>query len=1046
MLRLSLCLLALSCALGLNLAEATEPASATLSPQSGTLTITGGPYLVSNPSATAGDAICDGDGLLCDQLQLTVDISSAYRSANPNAFVEFVLTWEDPAGAGADDLDLYIRNASDDALLGAAASASPSEIAIVSVSALPAEVRVDIVPFAVTGSSATLTISLMPGAASEGGGEPDPCRANGASNEGEAALDPEVRTALDQLPQGASFGALVHFNMGTIKQQNALLAQLGLSLGPDFRRYARSVYVTGPIAAFRTLVREPSVAYIEYNRPLHYLGDTGPWASRVRVAQEPVSGGPYFDAQGNRLTGKGVTLGIIDSGLFGPHPDFAGRILHNYKLVDLFSFSGSPYVDLGETGDTESQVGGHGTHVTGTVAGGGQASDGGYPDPTVAPLVTGTYAGVAPEANIIHWGHGAGLFVLSALTAYQHIIDQVKADAFDPPLRAVNNSYGDDPGTPYNPSSTTACLVKEIIRNNVVMVFAASNDGGDGSTDMTSSTCKDPTPGVICVASYNDLGTGDRNAPLSSFSSRGRKGVPAEYPDIAAPGDLITSTCAQGLPSQAICTGGDDNVAETDWQPWYGTISGTSMATPHVVGAIGLIAQARPELTPAQIEALIQRTARKVGDGYEPDPQLPGSTIHFGYGAGLLDLPSALDALMVPKQGLPVQGTEYTVLDADLDSSIAGAADVTRLTVQEMSLNGQPGLMYRLSLRDAADFGDASEILYRVERNVAGVAVTTGIQATAQGVSIPEAGNGNNAVAMSAFREGNVVAFFVPSSQTGFPTTGEPVHNVRVQVMDNTSGLVDLAPSPADSQIELAALQPMFGRPFTLQLDPGVPPENTERACELPGLTALTSPAGTTGLIALPGAQDDLQRLWVGESDAFSDQLVFTLKVDNLSSVPPAHRWYVYFKVAGDDNEYFVAMDSTEGPVRYVYGTRSVLEIPMLPVGRFTTLGEINAASNHTPDGTITLVLDKSTLGIKTGDVISGIAASIRQSTPGTTGASGLTVDSAASLMDYTVIGNGPCQAAALPSTGAVNPALLIGLLLVGLLGSALRRRTARRP
>ncbi|MGH6960827.1 MAG: S8 family serine peptidase, partial [Dongiaceae bacterium] len=336
---------------------------------------------------------------------------------------------------------------------------------------------------------------------------------------------------------------------------------------------------------------------------------------------------------------------------------------------------------MGPQGNSDT-TGGHGTHVTGIASGSGAASTGDYPLAEAAPGIRGTFTGAAPESGIVAYGSGETLVILAATEAFQHILDN--HDPGDPNrIRVINNSWGDGPGSQYSPGSVLSCQIKALVNRGVALVFAAGNSGGNGTADRTSSYCKNPTPGVICVASYNDVGTGAIDKSLSGFSSQGKQGRPAKYPDIAAPGDLITSTCIQPEPGQAVCADG-----ETRWQPYYGTISGTSMASPHVVGALALLFQARPDLTPAQAEAVLQNTARKVATNgaYEPDPQNPGGTVNFGFGAGLLNLPAALDALGVTKAGQPPAGTESVIFDGDADGAVAdGAADVIKLTVQEAS-------------------------------------------------------------------------------------------------------------------------------------------------------------------------------------------------------------------------------------------------------------------------------------------------------------------------------------------------------------------------
>ena len=197
-------------------------------------------------------------------------------------------------------------------------------------------------------------------------------------------MDQAVQAELAELAPTAEYRAFIHFGQGSKAAQDQLLSAHGLVTVKDFRRYATSVFVAGPAEAFRTLAQHDWVTYVEHNTPIRLFGETQSWATRVRVAQEPVSGGPYYadNEKTQILDGTGITLGIIDSGVFGAHPDFAENLLYNYQYAE------PDHVDLGKT-NSESAVGGHGTHVTGTVGGSGAASE-------------GTYAGAAPKADLIH--------------------------------------------------------------------------------------------------------------------------------------------------------------------------------------------------------------------------------------------------------------------------------------------------------------------------------------------------------------------------------------------------------------------------------------------------------------------------------------------------------------------------------------------------------------------------------------------------------------------------------------------------------------------
>lgn len=1010
-------------------AQATTPPEATMDENNTTVSATGGPHVGSNVTGTAGDPVCDP--ATCDEFLINIGFDPGFVSANPNFQISINVAWD----MAADDIDVYVYNDQDVIVATAASSANP-ETAVVKLSDATSSLRVVLVLFATAGSTSTVTAELLePGADGE---VADPCVTEGDASQA-ATVDPEVLADWSGLNPTDSYGAFVHFDNLNNKLHDVLLGNLGLSIVRDFRKYTRAVFVEGPVLAWRTLATLPAVDYIEYNRPLRYTGATQSWATRVRVAHENVSGGPYFDAQGNRVDGTGTTLGVIDSGLYGAHPDFADNLYHNFKLVNLAGV-GPSHVDIGAT-DSESQVGGHGTHVTGTVGGRGQASNGSYPVPEAAPFIQGTYSGAAPGAQLIHWGNGAALFVLDVSTAYTHMLDNL--DTFDPPLAAVNNSYGSDPG-PYNPASAASCLIKEIVNRGVVMAFAASNDGGDGTVAMTSPACRDTTPGVICVASYNDQGTGTLKAGTSGFSSRGEIGKPETYPDIAAPGDLITSTCFQSQPSQAICTGGDNEVgADQDWFPWYGTISGTSMATPHITGIIGLIKQVRPNITPAEIEDLILDNARKVGgDVYEADPQNAGETTNFEFGAGLVDVQAIMEALGAGKAGLPTKGAEWTVADGDMDGGDGG--DIVKLTMQDENLGGVTGIRFRMTVADGSDLG-ATDRVFRVAYNPAGEPNTSSVISNADGISIPEGGEGNSAVAIDADVNGNVISMFVPYSAMGAPALNEPVHNIRAFV-ETATGVVDIIPSPAGDP---ALPQPMFGKAFTVQQVSGLPPPTGEKSCELPGLTMHTSPAGNTGNSAGTG-HDDMRRLWMAEPSELPGKIVFTMQVDNLTPAPPSgHRWYVYFNLPGDTTNYWVAMTTDAGVPAFEFGTRSVLDNPAAPLGTYATAGALDPESNFTTDGVITLVADKQVLGMNTGDTIAGIATAIRQTTNPANGA-GLTTDSA-SGGSYTVVGNDKCLSLDGPVTGVPSASAsngdrfgggaLGGALLASLLGLALLRR-----
>ena len=212
-----------------------------------------------------------------------------------------------------------------------------------------------------------------------------------------------------------------------------------------------------------------------------------------------------------------------------------------------------------------------------------------------------------------------------------------------PPIKVTNNSYGPTGGGAFDPNSATVKLQRALVDEGVVTVWANGNDGGDGSTSLSNPPGMDPTGGIISVASFNDQDTGTRDGVVSDFSSRGQAGDQSTYPDISAPGENITSACRLYLP---ICSTGLDpqnGPGATDIGT-FNTISGTSMAAPHIAGIVAQLFQANPAATPAQVEAALKTTAYKFTDGaaYEAGPL---GTTSFDKGYGLVDVVAAANAV-----------------------------------------------------------------------------------------------------------------------------------------------------------------------------------------------------------------------------------------------------------------------------------------------------------------------------------------------------------------------------------------------------------------
>ena len=136
-------------------------------------------------------------------------------------------------------------------------------------------------------------------------------------------------------------------------------------------------------------------------------------------------------------------------------------------------------------------------------------------------------------------------------------------------------------------------------------------------------------------------------------------------------------------------------------------------------------------------------------------------------------------------------------------------------------------------------------------------------------------------------------------------------------------------------------------------------------ACELPGMTVISDPVGDASDTL---TQHDITSVSMAEPDNLAGKLVFTIKVVNLSTIPPGWRWSVRFGVPGygppevvglgAQEDWFVSMTTSDGPTpTFTYGTTGGSS--NVPARLFTTLGSLDGASNVTADGTITLVLSK---------------------------------------------------------------------------------------
>jgi serine protease AprX len=365
----------------------------------------------------------------------------------------------------------------------------------------------------------------------------------------------------------------------------------------------------------------------------------------------------------NGITGKGIGVAVIDTGIQGNLPDF--RVSQTDATSRVVA-----NVVTNPAATTANDTFGHGTHVAGLIAGNGTnlpASDPNY----------GKYAGVAPDANLIaiKAADDAGnASVLDVIDGLQFVVDK-KADYN---IRVVNLSLRSTTAESYKTDPLDAA-VEAAWNSGVTVVVAAGNEGGSADA-VKYAPANDPF--VITVGGADDMGTrttGDDM--LANWSSRGvtQDGFPK--PDIVAPSAHMVSTMAPGAEYTRLCPS-----CVTDGS--YFRVGGTSMAAAVASGEAALLLQAYPNLTPNDVKAQLFKRTRgiikpsndsvTVNGQYETVPD--DTTVKNGQAAadkavnnGLTDTVStpAMNILLDPATGL-IDYTRASWSRASWSTSVEG--------------------------------------------------------------------------------------------------------------------------------------------------------------------------------------------------------------------------------------------------------------------------------------------------------------------------------------------------------------------------------------
>ncbi|HEX8700015.1 MAG TPA: S8 family serine peptidase [Myxococcaceae bacterium] len=547
----------------------------------------------------------------------------------------------------------------------------------------------------------------------------------------QAVVDPRLRA------DGAVRTLILSFNEDAAVPAalSTLTSTLGLVVGQDLGALnelpmvAISVPVTPSLLnTLKQNLQPLGLVSIYENRPLSYFLDVSNAYIGADTARTAFN-----------VTGAGVGVAVIDSGIDGTHGDFP-NLVKNVKMVGTVlgtGVGGALYVDTPNSDLTS----GHGTHVGSTIAGSGARSN-------------GLYKGVAPGASLIGVGAGDAINILFALEGFDFVLHPSVKDTYN--VRVISNSWGTS-GSHFAPFDPVSIASKRAYDQGMIVAFAAGNDGPDADTLNPYSA----SPCVISVAAGTSRDTRGATNPLLSqdapgelvdFSSRGIPGDALHHPDITLPGvNIVAARATTALPAVAAPYLGLDGLHP---EPFYAALSGTSMATPHLSGVVALMLEVNPSLNMDGVLAALTSTAKPI---YVQEAN--GTTRQralWEAGAGYADAYAAVRA------AASTAGTRYSTVTTNLPGWSGTVNTSVKLPVLDLSLVAAEH-NYNLTvpagqkaLRIATNWGnpafDLDMYVYGPNGNL--VASSAAGTSAGEAVSIPNPVGGTYRVRLQGFLNG----------------------------------------------------------------------------------------------------------------------------------------------------------------------------------------------------------------------------------------------------------------------------------------------------
>tara|TARA_A100000164_G_scaffold245155_1_gene218011 strand:- start:33 stop:2213 length:2181 start_codon:yes stop_codon:yes gene_type:complete len=455
------------------------------------------------------------------------------------------------------------------------------------------------------------------------------------------------------------------------------------------------------------------VVMVERYGSLSFFGDIQTPAVKARNSTEYPIG-----AWDLGVTGSGMNIAMVDTGVDNEHPGLSGKFVAGYDAV-CFVHSDPQCILAGgrqDDGSFDPDDGNqHGTACMGMASASGIDADGtqtdfygSAPDSMLVDVRIGTDVGAGPFENYALEQE----FYESAMNGLQWIIDH-RDDAWpgvpeeNHGIDIISLSWGitshEDGGS--DGTDMHSRILDEAMELGVAVSNAAGNDGenNDGLSGMSASSLS------ITVASTDDKNTIDRDDDtIASYSSRGPRKDNGDQnplneliPEISAPGTNIIQ--AEGCVSSGGCNnfvGGDasDNT-------YTGRGSGTSYAAPAVTGIVALIWEANENLTPLQIKEILKHTSERRGEPSAPEID-PYWNREFGY--GMVDALAAVELALFLRESGQTESIQETIqnhlLNVTAPSENGGLLNMTGHAW------GQDGVVDRVEFR--IDGGQWSEATY----------------------------------------------------------------------------------------------------------------------------------------------------------------------------------------------------------------------------------------------------------------------------------------------------------------------------------------------